>query len=393
MPAVVGLIALGLLLGPTVLSLVSPGSLSPDALCEHMRENVSGEDNGKILTEILPQQVQFELIRFFALVGVSILLFMAGLETDPATMLRAGRSSLAIASGGVALPFLSGCLLSLLFSPGNMPRALLTGTILTATSVSVSAMSLMGMKKIQSREGTAILTAAIIDDLLGIIILSVVLATISGDRSQMMTTATYMVAYLGMAVAAGMFLVPFLMNVTRRLSGPMSANAVALGLMFLFAGCAEVSHVAGITGAYLAGLFVGRTQLRDTVRRGMETIGHSLFVPFFFIFIGLQIDLKQGPYNWGFISLFLLVAVLGKILGSGLMARASGFRARSAFTIGAGMIPRGEVTLVIASVALHHSGVLDASTFAATVMLVIVSSFITPLLMSWGFAERGKTHA
>ncbi len=393
LPSVVGMILLGIVLGPTVTGLVAPRDYTPSTIHEHLLEHFEEGQAVHDLAEALPRHMAFEMVHFMSIVGVIILLFLAGLETDLHTFVRAGKASLLVAIGGVILPFGLGFGLSLLFSPGNVNRAMIIGTILTATSVSISVMSLMGIKKLQSPEGTTILTSAIIDDVMGIIILSVTLAVISGDRGEVAKAIFLMSGYLVAAIGIGWFLVPFVMNLSKRMNVPMASNAVALSLMFLFAGTAEYSRIAAITGAYLAGLFIGRTQLRESVREAMEIIGHSFFVPLFFIYIGLQIDLKEGTYNWTFITLFVIFAIAGKIAGSGLLARVSGYTARSSMAIGFGMVPRGEVALVIASLGMRTPGVLDPSAFTATVILVIVSSFVTPFALVKLFEPKRMRHA
>ncbi|MBD3343700.1 MAG: hypothetical protein GF401_01405 [Chitinivibrionales bacterium] len=393
LPPLVGLIFLGIILGPTLLGVIEPPELTASSFKERVVSHYGNEKETVELSEMLPSQVTWEIIHFFSLIGVIILLFIAGLETDIRTFVRAGKTSSMVAFGGIVFPFILGFLVSLLFDPANINRALLVGTLLTATSVSVSVMSLMAHKKIQSKEGTTIITAAIIDDIIGIIILSIVLAAISGDKNGVLINILLMVVYLVGSVAFGWFLVPFFMNISKKMSEPKSVTAVALALMFLFAAAAELSHIAGITGAYLAGLFIGRTHLKKAVKENIEIIGHSLFVPLFFIFIGLQIDLKQGNYNWGFIILFVLVALVGKFVGSGLLARLSGFSMKSSFIIGAGMMPRGEVALVIASLGLRYSNIFDPGIIAATVLLIITSSFLTPILLERGFVGKEAKHA
>ncbi len=389
LPPVTGMIALGILLGPTVIGLIEPSHLTPEKVFETLTHHHEEHESIEHLMEYFPKQMSFEIIHFLALVGVVILLFNAGLETDLKTVAQAGKISTLVALGGLILPFALGFGISLLFSPGNINKALFIGTILTATSVSVSAISLMALKKLQTREGTTILTAAIIDDVIGIIILSIVIAVISGDRQELINSIVLIIIYMITAILFGWFIIPMLMNFSKMMNIPMSLTATALALMLIFAGLAELSKVAGITGAYLAGMFIARTKYREQVMEGIETIGNSIFIPLFFIFIGLQINLRHGPYDIPFITLFVLAAVLGKIFGSGIMAYVSGFSLKRSFTVGSGMVPRGEVALVIASIGLSYPGVLDTSAFTATVILVIVSSLITPIFLEKGFGSKG----
>lgn len=393
LPTVIGMIVLGIALGPTGIGMIRSQELSPREVAEALAEHHESTENMETLMTVFPRQMSFEIVRFLAMIGVTVLLFMAGLETDLRTLARAGKASTMIAIGGVVLPFALGFGLALLFQPDNYGRALAIGAISTATSVSVTAMSLISLKRVQSPEGTAILTAAVIDDIIGIILLSVVVAVISGDRNELYASTGLIAGYLAAAIVCGWFLVPLVMNLSKKMDVTMGVNAVALSLMFFFAGVAEVSRVAGITGAYLAGVFVGRTRFRHTVRDGIETIGHSLFIPLFFIFIGLQVNLRAGTFNWLFIVLFILTAVLGKVIGAGLMARLARFSWRRSLAVGGGMVPRGEVALVIASIGLHYPNVLTSSAFTATVLLVVASSLIAPFLLARGFAEKETMNA
>ncbi len=393
LPAITGMILLGILLGPTVFGLIEKDDITPERIHHLFKEAEEKHEHPESLMEIMPKQITYEIVHFLALIGVILLLFSAGLETDLNVLIRAGKVSFLVAMGGLIVPFFFGFGLSMLFDSDNIQRALLIGTLLTATSVSVSAMSLMVLKKIQSREGTTILTAAIIDDVIGIIILSLVLAIISGNRQELIFSIIAIAGYLVISVLVGMYMVPFIMNFSKKMNVTLSVTAVALALMFIFAGVAEVSKVASITGAYLAGLFISRTQFKSMVFERIEIIGHSFFIPLFFIFIGLQVNLREGNYNWFFIVLFVCTAIIGKIIGSGFMARVSGFPAKSAFTIGAGMVPRGEVALVIASIGMSYAGLIDTSTFTATVILVVISSFITPILLERGFKSKEAPHA
>ncbi|MBD3315559.1 MAG: cation:proton antiporter [Chitinivibrionales bacterium] len=393
LPTVIGMIALGIALGPTGVGMIRTQELSPAEVSETLAEHHENIENIETLMTVFPRQMSFEIIRFLASIGVTVLLFMAGLETDLRTLARAGKASVLIAIGGVVIPFAMGFGLSLLFQPSNYVRAAVIGAISTATSVSVTAMSLISLKRVQSREGTTILTAAVIDDIIGIILLSVVVATISGDRRELYTSAAFIVGYLIAAIVIGWFVVPFVMNLSKKMDVTMGVNAIALSLMFFFAGVAEISRVASITGAYLAGVFVGRTQFRHTVREGLETIGHSFFIPLFFIFIGLQVNLTKGTFDWVFIALFILTGIAGKIIGAGAMARAARFSWRRSLAVGGGMVPRGEVALVIASIGLHYPNVLTSSAFTATVLLVVASSLVAPFLLARGFAGKESAHA
>lgn len=390
LPSVVGMIALGIVLGPTVMDVVEPPGPELEQWKEVLKE---AEGAPERFGEIFPKTFAFEIVHFIATVGVVMLLFIAGLETDLNRLLRVGTTSVYVAVGGIVVPFGLGFGLSLLFAPENLARAMVVGTILVATSVSISVMSLMGLKKVQSREGTTILTSAIIDDVIGIILLSIVLSFLGEEEGRLVKGLALIAVFLLGACLLGWFAIPFVVNLSRRMDSSAGINMGALSLMFLFAGVAEVSGVAAITGSYLAGLFVGRTQHRATIRESMEIMAHSLFVPVFFVFVGLQTNLAEGTYNWLFIALFVVAAIASKLVGSGLAARMRGFSARSSFAIGAGMVPRGEVALIIALIGMRDTQVLDAGIFTATVIMVVLTSLVTPLMLERAFVEKEVSHA
>ena len=163
--------------------------------------------------------------------------------------------------------------------------------------------------------------------------------------------------------------------------------AVALSLCILFAWAAEKAGMAEITGAYIAGLFVGQTRSKRTVSEGVETLGQSFFVAIFFINIGLETQLRDISGNPGFIIFIILFAIAGKILGSGVGAKIGGFSLRQSTRIGVGMVPRGEVALIISAMALTR-GIFTQTEYSTTVLIVILSAIITPPLLKWAFKEK-----
>lgn len=324
------------------------------------------------------------IFQFLSNIGVIFLLFLAGLETDIPSMKRSGKSSLIIALGGVFLPLGAGIGAGLFFKYSIL-SSFLIGLILTATSVSVTVMSLIDMKKLRSVEGTTILGAAIIDDVIGILLLTFVFS-FSGPQGNVWLSMAKILGYLGAAILFGMFLINPIIQMTRKLKLEQGVLSIALALCLLYAWSAEKAQIAAITGAYLAGLFLGQTNAKTTIMEGVETLGQSLFVSVFFINIGLETELWEHEINYGFTAIFLAIAVFSKILGSGIGARASGFSWNRSLGISFGMIPRGEVALIIAQMALTK-GLLGASEFSTTVMMVVTTALITPFLLKWSFAE------
>lgn len=376
LPPVLGMILIGLIAGPTGFNLVQSAT-------------------------------DMELLKFFSEIGVVILLFMAGIETDLQEMKKVGKNAFFIALAGVLVPLLMGYFLCILFypdDPDNHLVGLMMGVILTATSVSVTVITLMDMKKLNTVEGTTIMGAAIIDDVIGILLLTFVLGFIGGgsggEETHIWTSIGMIVGYIIAAVAVGIFVVPWILNQASKLRVEKPVIAVAFALVLIFAWSAEQAEIAAITGAYLAGVFIGQTRFKHKVEEGMNVIGQAIFVSIFFVFIGLETNLR-GQIDWWFAIAFTAVAFISKIIGAGGIARALGFDNRRAMAIGSGMIPRGEVGLVIASMVSGASAVageaaesssklaiLNNEHFTAVVFMVIVTAFIPPFMLKIFFKDK-----
>ena len=197
-------------------------------------------------------------------------------------------------------------------------------------------------------------------------------------------------SFLAASILLGIFVIPFLVRAMAGFQVRHGVLALSISLLFLFSWAAERAGIAAITGAYLVGLFIGRTRYREMVNEGIETIGQSIFIAIFFISIGLQLDLKGADFDTLFIAVFLLAAMSGKILGSGIGAKIGGFSRRRSLRIGLGMMPRGEVALVIASIAMDpgHGSILSQSHFTAVVLIVLFTCILTPVLLKAAFRER-----
>ncbi len=353
MPPVLGMILLGIFLGPSFLDIVK--------------------------TDIV--------IQWLSKLGVILLLFTAGLDTDINQMKSQGKVSLFAAAGGVVIPFVLGFYTSRFFGLDNFSSVLM-GTVLTATSVSVTVMTLIDIKKLHSPEGTIILGAAIIDDIIGILMLTFVFGLHGGGES-VYVSFLKIIAYFILSFLVGFFLLKPIIRFTKRLNVESGVLTVALALCFFFAWAAEKAGIAEITGAYIAGLFIGQTRFKRTVNEGVETLGQSFFVAIFFINIGLETHLEHISGNPFFIILIIVFAVAGKIIGAGTGARIGGFSVEQSSRIGIGMVPRGEVALIISAIALGK-GIFTQTEYSTTVLIVIISAVLTPPLLKLAFKERDE---
>ncbi len=248
----------------------------------------------------------------------------------------------------------------------------------------------MELKVLKSRVGLGLLGAAVFDDILVILLLSVFLAFVQGAAGfgAVLTIVVWMGLFLILSFAIGYWLLPW---ITRRVSNlPVSQGVVALALvvMLVYSLAAELlGSMAAITGAFLAGLMFARTREKQMIETGFTALAYGLFVPVFFVSIGLSINLRelQGSAVWMFLAVFI-VAVIGKVAGAGLGARLSGFSSREAIQLATGMISRGEVGLIVASVGLTQD-LVSPTEFSAIVGMVVFTTMITPPALRWLFSR------
>lgn len=383
-PVVFGEIMAGLILGPSFLNMLhwGPFASSNAWLSDHLH--------------------------VFASLGVLLLMFVAGLETDLEQMRKVGKTAMWSAVCGVILPLFVGYACCRMFGFGIAESAFV-GTVLVATSVSISAQTLMELRAMHSPEGMTILGAAVIDDILGIIVLSIVIAFSatmgagSLHSSGLAPVISREIAHLagvanGPALGVGcvlllmtaFFVVSMLLgrkfhgviHLADKLHSEHTAAAAALVLMLLFAVMAEVvGQVAAITGAYLVGVFLSQSGFREEIEHSMKPMMHALFVPVFFASIGLGADVHLITSSiLPFALTIVAVALLTKVIGCGVGARISGFDARQSLRVGIGMISRGEVGLIVAQVGLS-AGVIGRPEYAAMILMVLASTVVTPVLL------------
>lgn len=357
-PQVVGEIIAGLIIGPSILGWVDQ-------------------------TNFLVQMAE---------IGVILLMFSAGLETDIKELLRTGPIALLIACAGVFVPLVCGTLLYMAFYGASawgseeFYKAVFIGTILTATSVSITVESLREMGRLKGRVGTTILSAAIIDDVIGIIVLTVVVGFKSPDSNPGKVVINTILFFI-MAVVAG-FVFYFLFRKFDTLY-PHTRRIPILGLAFCFAMsyiAEKYFGIADITGAYVAGIVL--CSLRDSsyIAQKMDINSYMLFGPVFFASIGLKTNIDNLDASiLLFAAAFVVVGLVAKIVGCGLMARICKFKGKDALKIGVGMMTRGEVALIVAQKGLSV-GLMTPVYFTAVILLIIVSSVLTPIILKLLYA-------
>jgi len=346
---------------------------------------------GEILAGIILGPSIFALLHeshtleLFAEIGIIFMIFMLGLETKVAHLRAVGAKAMAIALMGIVVPFAAGWGLGLAIG-ASWGQSLFFGAILTATSVAITARTLMDMDLTLSTLSQTILAAAVIDDVAGLMILAIVL-TLSGSGGEggIAVTLAKEGIYLLVVLPFFWFAMPPLTNWLKRLEGEGSLFVMVLGFTFLFSYLAKAAGLASMVGAFLIGVIFGRTSESPTIQSQVEPIYHFM-APIFFVSIGVAIHLDQ---LWGtivFAVVLTVVAVITKIVGGALGGLISKMPVSKAAIVGIGMVPRGEVGLIVAGLG-RQSGIIDEGTFSAAAFMCVVTIIVTPFILKWAVAK------
>lgn len=361
-PQVVGEIIAGLLIGPSILGWVS----------------------------------QSDFLLQMAEIGVVLLMFSAGLETDLKELMKTGPVALLIACAGVLIPLIGGTLLYMGFygtapwGSDNFYKAVFTGVIMTATSVSITVQSLKEMGKLKGKVGTTILSAAIIDDVIGIIVLTFVIGFKTPDSNPGMVVLNTVLFFL-FAIVVGFISYKIFKWVdnryphTRRI--PIAGLAFCLAMAYI---AEKYFGIADITGAYVAGIILCSIRDSEYIAQKMDINSYMMFGPVFFASIGLKTNLDNvSPEILLFSVAFVIVALVTKVVGCGLVGRLCRFNWPDSLKIGVGMMTRGEVALIVAQKGLSV-GLLTSVYFTSVILLIIISSVATPIILKVLYAKHGE---
>lgn len=352
-PQVVGEIIAGLLIGPSILGLVQ----------------------------------QSDFLLDMAEIGVVLLMFSAGLETNLKELLKTGPKALLIACAGVFVPLIGGALLYMGFY-GAAPwgseafyKAVFMGVILTATSVSITVETLKEMGKLKGKVGTTILSAAIIDDVIGIIVLTFVIGFKNPDSNPGKVVLSTVLFFV-FAIVVGILIYKLIKFLDNRYPHTRRIPIIGLSLCLAFAYIAErYFGIADITGAYVAGIILCSIRDSEYIAEKMDINSYMIFGPVFFASIGLKTSLNSMTSALLLFSVcFVLVGLITKIVGCGLMSRLCRFKGIECVKIGVGMMTRGEVALIVAQKGLSV-GLLTSEYFASVILLIMVSSIATPIIL------------
>ncbi len=362
MPQVVGALLAGVILGPAVLNVLS----------------------------------ETEFIQKLAELGVIVLMFTAGLETDINQLKKTGKASFIIAVLGVIIPLAGGFFIASIFNKGNDVNTILQnvfiGIILTATSVSITVETLKEMGKLSTRAGNAILGAAIIDDILGIIALTITTSLADPSINVIIVLAKIVMFFIFAGLSGYLFHWAFIKLDERYQRDLRRFVIIAFVFCLLLSFSAEEFFgVADITGAFIAGLVISDSNRSKYLNSRFETLSYMLLSPIFFASIGIKVELTAMTKTiFIFAILLLLVAILSKVIGCGLGAKLCKYSNREAIQIGTGMISRGEVALIVANKGIAM-GLMLPEFLAPVVIVVVVTTIVTPILLKVVFNNKSKS--
>ncbi|WP_028519260.1 cation:proton antiporter [Ruminococcus flavefaciens] len=361
-PMVVGEIIAGLIIGPCLLNWVTPN----------------------------------DFVAQMAEIGVILIMFSAGLETNLQELKKSGFAAFLIACVGVLVPLVGGSLLYMCiygfsaFGTDEFFKAVFIGSIMTATSVGITVEVLKEMGKLKTRVGQTILSAAIIDDVIGIIVLTFVLGFKDPDSNTLLVTGKILL-FLVLSLVLGIIIYKAFKFYDDRHVHTRRIPIIAITLCFIMAFVAEKYFgIADITGAYIAGIILCNVRDAEYIDRRISINGYMFFAPVFFVSIGLKTDFSNVDSSMIVFSIgFVIVAMLSKVIGCGLVARCFKYSWIDCLKIGAGMMTRGEVALIITNKGLGL-GIIDSSYFTAVILLIIVSSIVTPVVLKLLFGKSDK---
>jgi len=334
-----------------------------------------------------------EQITLLSELGVVMLMFLAGLETNLVELKKAGLTSLLIAMGGIILPLVFGTLSAYMFY-SNFYENLFIGVILTATSVSISVEVLNELGKLNTRAGINILGAAVIDDVIGLLVVSFVLALGSSSKAGAGSNYNSLLLVGGKVLLFCVIsivliaLVPKLLNkIPPEKLKPDVFAIFGLAFALIIGYIAQNLGIAAITGAYVWGLSLSSVKQKDFLSNKVKTLSSYLLTPIFFASVGLAVNLRTVDSSILLLTILLFVtAVLGKILGCGLVAKFCGLTNSESIQIGMGMISRGEVALITTNLGLQ-SGIITPQLFVPTLIVVIGTTLITPIALKLSFGR------
>ena len=334
----------------------------------------------------------FDYFRFLAELGILFLLFISGLSTSLSNLKKMGKPSFFVAVGGIILPFVLGAMVGQLFEFA-LQESIIIGLILVATSVGVTVRTLMDIHQLDTDVGTTILGAAVMDDVLGILLLAFALGVDTLYSAAFITLK--IVLFFLIFFYLGLKIIDRILGLGDKIRLPKALLSITLAIFLIYSFFADACGISGIIGAFVAGLLIGHTIKSRKIIDDVQTIGYGFFIPLFFVWVGATVwegdlgDLSSLGTTILFAICIIIVAIVGKVAGCGIGARLAGMTSGESLQIGVGMIPRMELALIIASSAVAKGIIADPAVahqiLITTIILTIVTTFLTPILIKTVF--------
>lgn len=349
-PDVIGQIVFGIIVGPAVLGWVQPNAM----------------------------------INEFQEIGVIILMFIAGLESDLSLLKKYLRPAIVVALLGMLLPVIVMGIAADIYGM-QWFESLFIGVIFSATSVSISVAVLREYNQLGSKEGATILGAAVADDIGGVIALSLLIGMMNsqGDnagKQNLPLTLIMQVVFFGGTYLLIRWLAPYMMHTSERLETVAAPSVMAMVICLGMAALADAVHLSGAVGSFFAGIAVANTRKRATVNRSFEPIGYAIFIPIFFVNVGLSMRFDHFLSSLGFIIIMTILACLTKLIGCGGGAKLMGFNLDSSYIIGSGMIARGEMALITAQVGFQ-AHLLSEKYYSDIITVIVLATLLAPFIL------------
>ena len=324
------------------------------------------------------------LVHEFSEIGVILLMFLAGLESDLGLLKKYLKPSLLVAVFGVIFPILMGWGTGAAFQV-PFKEALFFGIILAATSVSISVEVLKELRVVNTKEGSTILGASVVDDILIVLVISLSMTFFTGETTSetpFALTFIEQILYFVLIFFLIKWVAPYLMKLAEQLFAQSAVIIVSLVICLSMSVLADVVGLSSVIGAFFAGIAVSQTKVKHEVFKNVEALGYSVFIPVFFVSVGLEVTFGHFLEQLLFIVLFTLVAVVSKLAGGYLGSKGVGFSNHSAWMVGAGMVSRGEMALIILQIG-QQAGLIQAEYYSPLVITILLSTLISPLALKY----------
>jgi monovalent cation:proton antiporter-2 (CPA2) family protein len=325
-----------------------------------------------------------ELVHEFSEIGVILLMFLAGLESDLALLRKYFKPGLLVAVFGVILPLVFGLGTGEAFQV-SFKESVFFGIILAATSVSISGEVLKELNVVNTKEGSTILGASVVDDILAVLILSLSIPFFTGgatNETPLSLLLIEQVLYFVLIFALVKWIAPYLIQLAEKLFANaaiiITSLVICLGMSYL----ADFVGLSSVIGAFFAGIAVSQTRVKQEVMHNVEALGYAIFIPVFFVSIGLDVSFENFGEQLLFIVAFTIVAIVSKLFGGFLGSKIAGFETNSALMVGAGMISRGEMALVILQIG-HQSNMIEPQYYSPLVIIILLSTLLSPLILKY----------